>query len=182
MEGHEPFKLCTEGSSGLVMKVLGIDPGTVVMGYGVIESRDDKVALVDYGALSTPARSSIGERLSSLFNQLSEVVSQCQPDAVAVEQPFLAKNVKAALAIGKAQAVAILVAANRGIPTYEYTPTQIKRMVANYGASSKEQVQEMVRLQLGLSEVPEPNDAADALAVALCHLSETHLSNLLARQ
>ncbi len=182
MEGHEPFKLCIEGSSGLVMKVLGIDPGTVVMGYGVIESSDDKVTLVDYGALSTPARSSIGERLSSLFNQLSEVVSQCQPDAVAVEQPFLAKNVKAALAIGKAQAVAILVAANRGIPTYEYTPTQIKRMVANYGASSKEQVQEMVRLQLGLSEVPEPNDAADALAVALCHLSETHLSNLLARQ
>ncbi len=182
MEGHEPFKLCIEGSSGLVMKVLGIDPGTVVMGYGVIESSDDRVTLVDYGALSTPARSSIGERLSSLFNQLSEVVSQCQPDAVAVEQPFLAKNVKAALAIGKAQAVAILVAANRGIPTYEYTPTQIKRMVANYGASSKEQVQEMVRLQLGLSEVPEPNDAADALAVALCHLSETHLSNLLARQ
>ena len=182
MEGHEPFKLCIEGSSGLVMKVLGIDPGTVVMGYGVIESRDDKVTLVDYGALSTPARSSIGERLSSLFTQLSEVVSQCQPDAVAVEQPFLAKNVKAALAIGKAQAVAILVAANRGIPTYEYTPTQIKRMVANYGASSKEQVQEMVRLQLGLSEVPEPNDAADALAVALCHLSETHLSNLLAKQ
>ena len=182
MEGHEPFKLCIEGSSGLVMKVLGIDPGTVVMGYGVIESRDDNVTLVDYGALSTPARSSIGERLSSLFNQLSEVVSQCQPDAVAVEQPFLAKNVKAALAIGKAQAVAILVAANRGIPTYEYTPTQIKRMVANYGASSKEQVQEMVRLQLGLSEVPEPNDAADALAVALCHLSEMHLSNLLAKQ
>ena len=99
-----------------------------------------------------------------------------------VEQPFIAKNARSALAIGRAQAVALLAAAGRGIPTYEYTPTQIKQRVANYGASSKEQIQEMVRLQLGLSEVPQPNDAADALAVAICHLREIHLSNLLASQ
>ncbi len=152
------------------------------MGYGVIETRDDKVTLIDCGALTTPARSPIGERLSYLYNQLLEIVSRYQPDAVAIEQPFIAKNPKSALAIGKAQAVAILAAANKGIPTYEYTPTRIKQIVANYGASSKEQIQEMVRLQLGLSQVPQPNDAADALAVALCHLSEIHLSNLLARQ
>ncbi len=164
------------------MKVLGIDPGTVIMGYGVIESTDNEVALVDYGALTTSTRSPIGERLSSLYNQLSEVVSRYQPDVVAVEQPFMAKNVSVALAIGRAQAVAILAAANRGIPAFEYTPAQIKQRVANYGASSKEQIQEMVRLQLGLSEVPQPNDAADALAVALCHLSEVHLSNLLAEK
>ena len=89
---------------------------------------------------------------------------------------------KLALAIGRAQAIALLAATGRGIPTYEYTPAQIKQRVANYGASSKEQIQEMVRLQLGLSEVPQPNDAADALAVAICHLREIHLSNLLASQ
>jgi crossover junction endodeoxyribonuclease RuvC len=164
------------------MRVLGIDPGTIAMGYGVIESRDDETTLIDCGTLITPARSPIGERLSYLYNQLSEIVSGYQPDAVAVEQPFIAKNVKSALAIGRAQAIAILAAANKGVPTYEYTPTQIKQRVANYGASSKEQIQEMVRLQLGLSQTPQPSDAADALAVALCHLSEIHLSNLLAKQ
>ena len=152
------------------------------MGYGVIESRDDEIALVDCGVLRNPERSPIGERLSYLYGELSEIISRYQPDVVAVEQPFMAKNVRSALAIGRAQAVAILAAANRGIPTYEYTPTQVKQRVANYGASSKEQVQEMVKLQLGLSQVPQPNDAADALAVAICHLREIHLSNLLASQ
>ena len=152
------------------------------MGYGVIEDRDDEIALVDYGALNSPARSPIGERLSYLYNGLVEIISRCQPDAVAVEQPFMAKNVKSAMAVGRAQAVAILAAANRQIPTYEYTPTQVKQRVANYGASSKEQIQEMVRLQLGLSQAPQPSDAADALAVAICHLRETYLERLLAKQ
>ena len=164
------------------MRILGIDPGTVTMGYGVIESIDDEVALVDCGALTSPARSPVGERLSYLYNKLLEIISSHQPDAVAIEQPFLAKNVKSALEIGRAQAIAILAAANKGATISEYTPTQIKQRVANYGASSKEQIQEMVRLQLGLAQVPQPNDAADALAVALCHLSEIHLSNLLAKQ
>jgi len=163
------------------MRVLGVDPGTVTMGYGVIEDRDDEVALVDYGALNSAARSPIGERLSYFYNRLLEVISRCQPDAVAIEQPFVAKNVKSALAVGKAQAVAILAGAGQGIPTYEYTPAQVKERVADYGASSKEQIQEMVRLQLGLSQVPEPSDAADALAVALCHLREVHLESLLSK-
>lgn len=164
------------------MKILGIDPGTIVMGYGVIESVPDKLILIDYGAITTPSRSSIGERLSYLYRHLTEIVSRHQPDSMAVEQPFVAKNVKSALAIGRAQAIAILAAANRNIPVYEYSPTQIKQRVANYGASSKEQIQQMVKLQLGLAEAPQPADAADALAVALCHLSETHLSDLLSRQ
>lgn len=164
------------------MRVLGIDPGTVTMGYGVIEDRDDEIALVDCGALTTPPRSLIGERLSYFYNELLAVISRCQPDAVTIEQPFMAKNVKSALAVGRAQAVAILAAANKGIPTYEYTPAQVKQRVANYGASSKEQVQEMVRLQLGLSQVPEPSDAADALAVAICHLRGVRLNRLLAEQ
>jgi len=164
------------------MIILGIDPGTVTMGYGVIETGEDEITLVECGALSCPARSPIGERLSHLYNGLSEVILRYQPDAVAIEQPFMAKNVKSALAVGKAQAVAILAAANRGIPCHEYTPTQVKQRVANYGASSKEQIQEMVRLQLKLSQVPQPSDAADALAVAICHLRETYLDSLLAKQ
>ena len=162
------------------MRIMGIDPGTVVMGYGVIESQNDEMALVDYGIITSPARSTGWERLSYLYDRLLEIISRYQPDAVAVEQPFIAKNVKAAMAVGRAQAVAILAAGNRVIPTYEYTPTQVKQRVANYGASSKEQIQEMVKLQLELSQVPQPNDAADALAVAICHLREVHLSNLLA--
>ena len=161
------------------MRVLGIDPGTVVIGYGVIDSDGDRTTLVDYGALNASSRLPVNERLGELYNQLQEIVARYRPDAVAVEQPFVAKNVKSALAIGKAQAVAILAAVNQGIPTYEYTPAQIKRQVANYGTSSKEQVQKMVSLQLGLSEVPQPDDAADALATALCHLSEAHLEDLL---
>lgn len=164
------------------MKVLGIDPGTITMGYGVIESQDDEIALIDCGALVVAERSPIGERLSYLYNELLKIISRHQPDVVAVEQPFVAKNARSALAIGRAQAVALLAAASKGIPTGEYTPAQIKQSVANYGASSKEQVQEMVKLQLGLAEVPQPNDAADALAVAICHLRQAHLSNLLASQ
>ncbi|MFC1918785.1 crossover junction endodeoxyribonuclease RuvC [Chloroflexota bacterium] len=164
------------------MKILGIDPGTIAMGYGVIESNGDEVTLIDCGAINTTGRSLIGKRLSFLYNQLLKIISSYQPDAVAIEQPFVAKNVKSALAIGRAQAIAILAAANREIPTFEYTPTHVKQSVTGYGASSKEQVQEMVKLQLGLSQAPQPNDAADALAVALCHVSEIHLSELMAKQ
>jgi len=164
------------------MKILGIDPGTMVMGYGVVESHDDEIALIECGTLVSPANTPIGERLSQLYNGLQEIIHRHQPDAVAVEQPFVAKNVRSAFAIGRAQAIAILAAADKGIPTYEYTPAQVKQRVANYGASSKQQIQEMVRLQLGLAEIPRPDDAADALAVAICHLREMHLSNLLAKQ
>ncbi len=161
------------------MRIMGIDPGTVVIGYGIIDSSDDEPSLVGFDAITCRQQSAIGERLSYLYNKLSEVIDRYRPDEVAVEQPFVARNVRAAMAIGKAQAIAILAAASRGIPSYEYTPTQVKQGVANYGASSKEQVQEMVKLQLGLDKVPHPEDAADALAVAICHLRQTHLKKLL---
>ena len=112
------------------MRILGIDPGTVTMGYGVIDTEDDEVALVDCGALVAKASSPIGERLSLLYNGLMEVIARCQPEAVAVEQPFLAKNVKAALAIARPQPVASLAHANWGIPPYEYPPTTLKPRVA----------------------------------------------------
>jgi len=164
------------------MKILGIDPGTVTMGYGIIESHQDQIALVECGAISGQARSPIGERLSYMYDRLMEIIGRHQPDAVAIEQPFMAKNVQSALAVGRAQAVAMLAAAKSGTPAHQYTPTQVKQRVADYGASTKEQVQEMVRLQLGLPQAPQPADAADALAVALCHLQEMHLASLLAGQ
>ena len=164
------------------MRVLGVDPGTVVMGYGVIEEQHEELALVDYGTLNCSQRSPIGERLSFLYNGLLNIIQQHQPDVVAVEQPFVAKNARTALAIGRAQTVALLAAANSDIPACEYTPAQVKQTVTSFGASSKEQVQEMVRLQLALSQAPQPLDAADALAVAICHLRQVHLQNMLASQ
>ena len=154
----------------------------MVMGYGVVESEDDELTLVDFGAINVPEHSQIGERLSYLYKELLEIIQRYNPGAVAVEQPFIAKNVRSAMAIGRAQAIALLAAASQSIPTFEYTPAQVKQRVANYGASSKEQIQEMVRLQLGLAEVPQPNDAADALAVAICHVQEMHLNRLLTEQ
>jgi crossover junction endodeoxyribonuclease RuvC len=162
------------------LRILGVDPGTVVMGYGLLDTEDDNTTLVKYGALRPNERFQIGERLNYLYTGLLKIIKEYKPDILAVEQPFVAKNVKAALSIGRAQAIAILAAANRGLPLFEYTPAQVKQRVANYGASSKEQIQEMVKLSLGLTEIPEPNDAADALAVALCHIQEMHLNRLLA--
>jgi crossover junction endodeoxyribonuclease RuvC len=164
------------------MKILGIDPGTVVMGYGIIESDGDEITLVDFGAIKVPEHSEIGERLSLLYNTLTEIIHRHHPDSIAVESPFFSKNVKSAMAIGRAQAIALLAAANSHIPAFEYSPAKVKQMVSGYGAGGKEQVQEMVRLQLGLAQAPHPADAADALAIAICHVQETHLQNLIAGQ
>jgi len=163
------------------MIILGVDPGTTSMGYGVINSGDDGVSLIAFGAIKPQNDQAIGDRLSYIYKELTRLIQLYRPDAVAVEQPFVAKNVRSAFSVGRAQAIALLAAANAGVPASEYTPAQVKQRVANYGNSSKEQIQEMVRLQLCLSRVPEPDDAADALAVALCHLQQLHLNELLAR-
>ena len=164
------------------MKILGVDPGTQVMGWGVVESDGDAVSPVDYGAIKVPDKLQAGEKLNLLYNELLKIIRKHKPDAMAVEQPFVAKNVHSAFMVGRAQAIALLAGAGKGIPTFEYTPAQVKQRVANYGASSKEQVQEMVRLQLGLAQVPEPNDAADALAVALSHAYEMRMNDLISGQ
>jgi crossover junction endodeoxyribonuclease RuvC len=163
------------------MIILGIDPGTIITGYGVIKAEDDEATFVDCGALTASERSPIGERLSLIYRGLVEVIARFHPDVVAIESPFVAKSVKTALAIGRAQAIAILAAAEVKIPTREYSPAEVKKRVTDYGASSKEQVQEMVKLQLNLAETPQPADAADALAVAICHLRRMHLESILAK-
>jgi crossover junction endodeoxyribonuclease RuvC len=164
------------------MRILGIDPGTVIFGYGIIDTEADEMTFICCDAVSCPKHFPIGERLGYFYQKLSEVMARYQPDEVAVEQPFVAENVKTALAIGRAQAVAMLAANQQGVPCFEYTPRQVKQGVASYGASSKAQVQEMVKLHLALTEIPQPDDAADALAVAICHLRETHLKRLIAEQ
>jgi len=164
------------------MKILGIDPGTQVMGWGVVNSDGDNVSMVGYGAIKVPDKLQTAEKLHHIFKEIQKIIRKYAPDAVAVEQPFVAKNVHSAFVIGRAQAMALLAAAAKNIPSFEYSPARVKQCVASYGASSKEQIQQMVRLQLGLREVPEPNDAADALAVALCHVQELHTNDLLTRQ
>jgi len=163
------------------MKVLGIDPGTISMGYAVIaDDGGDRPAVLSAGALKQPARSPLGKRLNYFFLELLNIIDATKPEVIAVERPFVARNPRSALAIGQAQAIALLAAANRDIPAREYTPSQVKQTVTDYGGSNKAQVQEMVRLQLGLDYTPEPSDVADAMAVAICHLRQTHLENLLA--
>ncbi len=164
------------------MRVLGIDPGTVTMGYGVVDEIANSLIAPAFGTINAPSSSPIGERLFFMYQQLLKLVKKYHPDAAAIEQPFVAKNVRSALAIGRSHAIAVLAVTARGIPAFEYTPAQVKQRVSNYGAGSKGQIQEMVRLQLGLSVAPEPDDAADALAVALCHLSESRLSQLLKKE
>ena len=161
------------------MRILGIDPGTVKLGYGAVDEADDSAVLVEYGVLRGRSGDEIEKRLATLYGKLCEVIARLKPDEVAVEEPFISENVRAALSIGRAQAIAILAAAQAGVPVKRYTPTQVKQRVSSYGGSSKEQVQEVVRLRLELDEVPQPDDAADALAIALCHMQERQLSRLM---
>ena len=161
------------------MRVLGIDPGTLNLGYGIVDEVEG-MTMVACGVLSLPSRVPVEQRLSDLYKKLNEIVARYKPDEVAIEEPFVAGNARSALAIGRAQAIAILAAANENLQIFRYLPTQVKQQVSNYGASSKEQVQEMVRLQLRLEQPPQPSDAADALAVAICHLHQRHVERLLA--
>jgi len=163
------------------MKILGIDPGTQVMGWGVIETDGDNVSAVGYGAIKVPDKLQPAGKLNLLYTELLKIIRKYQPDNIAVEQPFVARNVHSAFVVGRAQAVALLAAAGKKIPSFEYTPAQVKQRVSNYGASGKEQIQQMVKLMLGMKEIPQPYDAADALAIALCHAQESHLNDLISR-
>lgn len=160
------------------IRVLGLDPGIAIMGYGVIDDNDGNLTAVGYGALSTTAKQATSQRLRSLYEGVIRVIEHYNPAEVAVEV-FVARNLRTALMVGQARGVALLAAANKELPVYEYTPLQVKQRVSGYGRGEKRQIQEMIRMQLGLDCIPEPDDAADALAVAICHISEARLSRLL---
>ncbi len=162
------------------MRVFGIDPGTFMMGVGIVESHDDSgMSLVYSGVLIPRKEAPLFERLHYLYQQLLLVIQEYQPSVMAIEEPFVARNVRAAMAIGQAQAVAMVAAADQGMSVSGYAPREIKRSVTDYGGSSKEQVQEMIRVLLGLpDELVQSSDAADALAVAICHINASRIDRL----
>ena len=160
------------------MRVLGIDPGIAITGYGVVEEVQGEPKPLAFGVVRTPAGQPLPVRLQSIYRALRELATDWRPTAAAVEELFFSSNVRTAMSVGQARGVALLALADAGLAVAEYTPLTVKQAVTGYGNADKAQVQEMVRLLLGLAEVPRPDDAADALAVAICHLHSAPLTAL----
>ncbi len=152
------------------MRVFGIDPGSERTGYGCVETDGSRHRVVVCGAITTPALAAFPDKLHLIHSGLAAIIRECRPQAVAIENLFHAVNVRSALKLGHARGVAMLAAVESGVAVFEYTPAEIKRAVVGYGRAEKPQVQHMIKLILGLAAVPSPHDAADALAVAICHL------------
>jgi crossover junction endodeoxyribonuclease RuvC len=161
------------------MLVLGIDPGLAITGYGLVAGDGSELEPIAHGVLRTPANTPIPDRLCQLHAALLALLAQYRPDAAAVEELFFSTNARTAIMVGEARGVALLALAQAGLPISEYTPLQVKQSVTGYGQADKRQVQEMVRLLLNLGDIPRPDDAADALAVAVCHLHSSRLDLLL---
>ena len=151
------------------MRIFGIDPGADRTGYGCVETDGSRHRIVTCGAIVTPATASFPDKLLQIHRRLAELLRECVPEAVAIETLFFAANVRSALKLGHARGVAVLAAVQAGVEVVEYTPAEIKRAVVGYGRAEKPQVQQMVKVILGLPAAPTPHDAADALAVAICH-------------
>ncbi len=162
-------------------RVVGIDPGTARLGYAVVESRAGALALVTCGCIMTPPSMSMPDRLKRIYDETQRVIAEFSPREMAVEELFFAKNVTTAVAVGQARGVALLIAAQNGIPLSEYKPMQVKQAVHGYGLATKAQVGEMVRVLLRLDTIPTPDDAADAAAIAICHLNMLSPERLLSR-
>lgn len=151
------------------MIIMGIDPGFAITGYGVVKYEGNKFSVIDHGVITTEASMVLPERLLILSNGLEELITKYKPDAISVEELFFNKNIKTALNVGHGRGVALLTAAKSGVEVHEYTPLQVKQAVAGYGRADKKQMQQMVKIILNLQAIPKPDDAADALAVAICH-------------
>lgn len=151
------------------MRIIGIDPGTGILGFGVIDVVRGKFKLVDAGVITTPAHTPIDVRLEDIFDNLTEIIADTKPDVMSIEQLFFSRNVTTAISVAQARGVAMLTGRKAKLSIAEYTPMQIKQTVTGYGGADKKQVQEMVRIQLGLTEVPKPDDCADALGAAITH-------------
>ena len=152
------------------MIIFGIDPGSDRTGYGCVSTDGSRHRLVTCGAIRTTASSAFPDKLLVIHSQLSALLGECRPDAVAIESVFYSVNARSALKLGHARGVAMLAAVEAGVPVFEYTPAEVKRAVVGYGRAEKPQVQQMMKMMLGLDEPPSPFDAADALAVAVCHI------------
>jgi len=163
------------------MLVLGIDPGTATTGYGLVRDVNDGPEAVAYGVILTPAGAEMPQRLLTIFRELQKIIALHHPDTGAVEKLFFQRNVSTAMTVGQARGIALLALAEAGLSIGEYNPRDVKQAVAGYGAADKPQMQGMVKAILNLTEIPKPDDAADALAVAICHLHSAR-SAYLARQ
>lgn len=151
------------------MRIIGIDPGTGILGFGVIEVIGQSFVLVDAGVVKTPPHTPLDERLEEIYDSLTTIIAATKPDVMSIEKLFFARNVTTAMGVSHARGVAMLAGRKAGLRIAEYTPLQIKQTLTGYGKADKKQVQEMVRLQLGLKLIPKPDDAADALAAAITH-------------
>ena len=157
--------------------ILGIDPGTATMGWGVIRQEGPRLCYVQHGAIRTPSTWEMPRRLGRLFDGVAELARGYRPEAVAIEELFFNTNVSTAMTVGQARGVAILAAYRAGVPIAEYTPLEVKQAVTSYGGAEKRQVQEMVKSLLKLPEIPRPDDAADGLALGICHAFTAYLGN-----
>jgi crossover junction endodeoxyribonuclease RuvC len=151
------------------VKIFGIDPGSDRTGYGCVETDGRRHRLVVFGAIAAPGRAAFPDKLLAIHQRLSALLADVRPDCIAIESIFHAANVRSALKLGHARGVAVLAAGEAGLPIAEYTPAEVKRAVVGYGRAEKQQIQQMVKVLLGLDQVPSPHDAADALAIAICH-------------
>jgi crossover junction endodeoxyribonuclease RuvC len=159
------------------MKVLGIDPGSETLGWGVVEGENTKYKLVDFGTVKSSPKETFSKRLLKIADGIEAVIAQYGPDVISVEEAFYANNVKVALKLGQVRGVVLLVGEKAGLTIAEYSPRLVKQTVVGYGNAEKHQVQEMVRLLLRMQTVPEPHDAADALANAICHFHHAGVQN-----
>jgi len=151
------------------MRIIGIDPGTGILGFGVVDFEKNKFRLVTAGVITTPAHTPIDERLEEIFDGLTEIIAETKPAVMSIEKLFFSQNVTTAISVAQARGVAMLTGRRAKLPIAEYTPQQIKQTLTGYGKADKKQMQEMVRIQLGLKDVPKPDDCADALATAITH-------------
>ena len=154
------------------MRIIGIDPGTGILGFGVIEVQKNKTVLVDAGVIRTPVKEDDAVRLQTIYDEISDIIAQSKPQEMAVEKLFFAQNVTTAMTVAQARGVILLAGMQSGLTIAEYTPLQIKQALTGYGRAEKKQMQEMVRVLLGLKEIPQPDDCADALAAALTHAGQ----------
>lgn len=160
------------------MRVLGVDPGTATTGYGLVEETADGLRVLAFGVISTPPEQALPQRLQTIYRELVALARRWQPEAAAVEELFFSSNARTAMSVGQARGVALLALADAGLEVAEYSPLAVKQALTGYGKADKHQMQEMTRLLLGLAEIPRPDDAADALAVAVCHLHSARLRML----
>ena len=151
------------------MRILGIDPGYAIVGYGVVDYTNNHFSVVEYGAITTPAGMDFNRRLELIFDEMDVIISRTKPDAMSIEKLFYNTNAKTVIDVAQARGVIMLSAQKNGIEAFEYTPLQVKQSVVGYGRAEKKQVQEMTKLILKLTKVPKPDDTADALALAICH-------------